>query len=370
VTSAGTLAVVGGTGDETVNFSAEVAGTVSLILGDGDNVVDTDNLDDGASVSITMGAGDDEVTLMAAEAEDATIIIDFGIGENTLVFDDDADISDSDVTLTGVDIISLADGEGAGDEAVIGSRAITGKTIELQSVAAAGTFDATLQVLVADGSDFDGGNITMSDSLNTGALGLNIDLVDETDDTTVTGSNGNDTIVIATAAGAGDMTFNGGDGDDTITVGNGDNTINGGKGADAMTGGSGEDIYIFSKATDDNDPSDSAIDSITSFTTGDDTLSTGYAGSTSNFAYVTADESDTEADAEGDANTALDGTVRYAYVIDNGDGDFDLSAVGGDATGADGILYVDWDLDGTADQAILMVGLALTTEFVYADITG
>jgi hypothetical protein len=79
--------------------------------------------------------------------------------------------------------------------------------------------------------------------------------------TTVTGSNGNDTITCAagttvttingnggndtiTTSNGLDSTINGGDGNDTITSGAGNDTINGGLGGDTISGSAGDDNLV------------------------------------------------------------------------------------------------------------------------------
>jgi hypothetical protein len=79
--------------------------------------------------------------------------------------------------------------------------------------------------------------------------------------TTVTGSNGNDTITCAagttvttingnggndtiTSSNGLDSTINGGDGNDTITSGAGNDTINGGLGGDTISGSAGNDNLV------------------------------------------------------------------------------------------------------------------------------
>jgi len=79
--------------------------------------------------------------------------------------------------------------------------------------------------------------------------------------TTVTGSNGNDTITCAagttvttingnggndtiTSSNGLDSTINGGDGNDTITSGTGNDAINGGLGIDTLSGGAGNDNLV------------------------------------------------------------------------------------------------------------------------------
>ena len=68
----------------------------------------------------------------------------------------------------------------------------------------------------------------------------------------------------------------------------------------------------------------------------------GAAGTGTNYAQITSAADFT--DALSQANTALDTTVLYVSV----------------KVGSDVVLFVDADSDGTADDAILLVGKSLT----------
>jgi Ca2+-binding RTX toxin-like protein len=137
-------------------------------------------------------------------------------------------------------------------------------------------------------------------------------------------------------------------GNDRLIGGRGDDSLDGGLGADLMTLGAGSDTVIVADA--DSGVTVATADVITDFTTTEDTLSLGVAGTVTN--YTELDGSDAAnavtlfAAAETAANTALDGTVTYALVSDG-------------LTALESWLFIDNDADGTADQTIVLTGLAV-----------
>ena len=130
----------------------------------------------------------------------------------------------------------------------------------------------------------------------------------------------------------------GGGGDDFIYGNGGADTIHGGAGADTAQGDAGADIFLF--AAGDTGVTAGSIDEVLDFTAGTDFLSTGVAGSLSNYAESLADAG-TYASAAGVADGLADGTLRYIFVV----------------VGPDGYLFIDRDLDGTVDEAIKLTGV-------------
>ncbi|MCW5759597.1 MAG: hypothetical protein KIS90_07505, partial [Phenylobacterium sp.] len=134
----------------------------------------------------------------------------------------------------------------------------------------------------------------------------------------------------------------GGGGADTIVCGSGNDTITGGAGADLFTGGGGSNLYVIGAG--DTGITEAAADRVTDFTSADSFDFGQGAGSGANYFEGAAGGANDFAAALAAADTALDGTVIYAAI----------SYAGGVA------LFVDLDADGSADQAILLVGRALT----------
>ncbi len=132
----------------------------------------------------------------------------------------------------------------------------------------------------------------------------------------------------------------------TIKGTTGDDIITDTAKADTIQGLAGKDTFVFNS----DSGSLAIIDIIQDFTTADDSIKTGVAGTATNFA--TANGALTFAAANTAADTAFDGTVKYYFASAIAD----ASAIGGSGAGADGAVFIDWDMDGTADQAILIVG--------------
>ena len=138
-------------------------------------------------------------------------------------------------------------------------------------------------------------------------------------------------------------------GKSTIIGTTGDDIITDTAKADTIQGLAGKDTFVFNSGSGNTT---TIIDIIQDFTTADDSIKTGVAGTATNFATATGAAS--FAAATTAANTAFDGTVKYYFASAI---NADLSAMGGTAAaGADGAVFIDWDMDGTADQAILIVG--------------
>jgi hypothetical protein len=161
--------------------------------------------------------------------------------------------------------------------------------------------------------------------------------------TSFTGGSGVDTFTVTSGAAA---TLVGGAGNDVLGAGAGGSTITGGTGADAMTAGAGVDTFIIN--TGDSGKTAATSDTTIGFASGTDKFDFNLAaGSATNFLNGGASSGYT--DALTNANTAMDGTVQYYFS--------DL--------GANGFLFVDVDLDGTADMGVNLTG---TNTMVFSDI--
>jgi Ca2+-binding RTX toxin-like protein len=164
----------------------------------------------------------------------------------------------------------------------------------------------------------------------------------------ITGTTGADYIV--GDAGANAISSNGGN--DYIVAG---------AGADTITAGGGTDTIVIASA-DTGNTIDTA-DVVTSFTTGTDKLSLGTAGAGANYTEVAGVAGDTFADAAADANTAMNGTVKYVYIYG-----LDADVGTGGVDGADGALFIDADLDGTFDDVIVLTAGANAAFLAETDI--
>ena len=175
--------------------------------------------------------------------------------------------------------------------------------------------------------------------------GTTFDTIDLSGDTNATGAN-----VVSITGVTGITTIKGGAGVETITLGAAAvaATVTPGGGADVLSLGNalGAKVVI---ATADTGATYATADKITGFTTNVDTLALGTAGTAANFA--TANGAATEAAALIAANAALDGTVQYYLATA-------IAADLGGGAGLESLLFIDQDLDGTADDVIAIVGIA------------
>ena len=132
----------------------------------------------------------------------------------------------------------------------------------------------------------------------------------------------------------------------TIKGGAGDDILKATKGLDTITLGGGIDKVIIGAG--DSGITALTADKITGFSSNDDELALGFAGTAANVVINLTDANDFDT-ALTNANTALDGTVRAFFQV----------------VGSNSFLFQDIDGDGTADQAIQLVG---TTTFAVTDI--
>lgn len=332
----GSLVVIGGEGVDTVTASTAGDGTgeINLALGAGNDVM---SITTGAAattniLTIDAGAGSDALTLSAASVAADTYTLAFGDGTDTLNIS--TDLTAGTWSVTGLEKIAIGS---SNTLAIVNSTLLTGHTYEITGDGTA-TDHIAVQMDAAASVDFSG--IAVNQTITLGLAGL-----------AITGSTGNDTIVATGYA-------------DTIASNGGNDSMTGGAGQDTITGGAGIDTIVF--ASGDAGTTSTTIDFVAAFkTAAADKLSLGTAGTTTNYAEVdiAAATDDVVTAALAAANTALDGTVMYA-VIENS---LDTNVTAGWDGTADAILFVDFDLDGTADLGVQMTGV-LGAGLVYTDI--
>lgn len=341
IQGAGTLAIYGGAGVDTVSATGITTGTIAAETGAGnDSFTFGTSLTTGV-INLNLGDGDDTVTFGAIAAGNAgTITIDFGEGSaDTLKLANTATLADDTVTFTGLEIIQLT----SAGTATLAANDLSGKAYTFKGTGAvtSGKFTDTITAkgTVAAGETIDLSGITLAATLSDGIGGA-----------TIVGNAGADTIIGTT-------------GNDVISTGGGNDTVTGGKGADSMTGGAGNDTFVI--ASGDAGKTAATIDSIIAFkTAGTDKLKLGTAGSVTNYTEVdlASGGASNVADALTAANTAMDGTIMFALIEDStstGAGDWDGTV--------DSILFIDFNLDGTADAAVKLVG-KLGADIVFGDI--
>lgn len=257
--------------------------------------------------------------------------------------------------------------ETLGIKTTSGIQELTLKDRAVEKVVITGTGSLTL-----NGSGSEGSATTIDATAASAGIVINSSIVN-TQDTTITTGVGNDTIngsaIIATkkltidAKGGNDTIdislSNGksinsvvaGTGDDTIIGGGGENSLTGGTGVDTMTAGSGKDTFNFANSGDTGITEEKA-DIIKSFATTQDKINFDSLKSGSgNFITLDADDENEGVDAYGSFAEALDGAnaafpdsaKTYAYGAD----------------GSSGYLFIDNNLDGTADEAVIFTGLGV-----------
>jgi Ca2+-binding RTX toxin-like protein len=285
-----TLVINGGAGNDTIDASALQAGQINLTIdgGDGNDIIvgsqGNDTLLGGdGNDTVTGGRGSDVAFLGAGNDTfiwnpgDGSDTVEGQTGFDTLVFNganvnENIDISANgsrarlsrdvgNVTmdlngveridfhaLGGADNITINDLSGtdlpAGGVLVDLAGTLGGSVGDgaLDTVTANGTAgDDAIRLFSFNGSDFNGG---------IGIIGTPAGIVvthqDATDQLTVNGGAGNDTIdASAVVAGAMALTINGGAGNDTIIGSAGNDLVNGGTGNDVALLGAGNDTFVW-----------------------------------------------------------------------------------------------------------------------------
>lgn len=162
---------------------------------------------------------------------------------------------------------------------------------------------------------------------------------------TILGTSGPDTLKGGAGAdsidgGDGNDSINGAGGGDTIVGGAGDDTLQGGHGGDVLTGGAGNDVFLMSGHVTG---SETSVDQITDFTSGEDRLGFGRQVSLAGHSLWTG-TADTYADALADAKVQI------------GSGAADIVAV---QVGDDLVVFADSNLHDHVDGAAILVGKSI-----------
>jgi len=354
-TGSGTL--VNTTGDDITATSLDASAMTSaatLFLSGNTGTVSTGAAGDSitleavraAGYNITTNAGSDTVNMAAI---DTSITFNGGDGTDTLTLVSTLDLSGQTFALTSVEVVDIDLSGDAASTLTVDSAQVTGKTFSV--IATEGTtndiLDVTVNAATVDLSgiavETDDVTVTVDGTAFTTAVS-----------TTVTGTNGVDTINInggvgstANGGGSGDTitggagadTINGDGGGDTLVGAGGADTITGGAGADTITAGNGADTINLAETTAARD-----IVVTTSGLTAKDTINDFAAGSAATTDEVDIDISDVTALATQLVN--LDDTANHAGIAGN--------AITSTVTGA-------FDADNlTANTDILILGGALT----------
>jgi Ca2+-binding RTX toxin-like protein len=256
-------------GDDTVDASGLVAGTINLTINGGagnDTLIGSQGNDliNGGQGNDTalMGAGDDTFVWNPGDGSD---IVEGQDGQDAMVFNGaniaeridisangrrvrfSRDVASIVMDLNGVDRIDF-NALGGADTITIGDLSGTDvAAVNLNLAASNGQGDGALDSVIVNGTNGDdvinvGG--TASGVAVTGLRAqVNITGAEPTDKLTVNALDGDDVVTAGTlAAGAIQFTADGGNGDDVLIGGAGDDILLGGAGDDILIGGPGNDI--------------------------------------------------------------------------------------------------------------------------------
>ncbi|EIJ34260.1 calcium-binding protein [Thiothrix nivea] len=165
------------------------------------------------------------------------------------------------------------------------------------------------------------------------------------DDNGINGGDGNDIL----NGEAGNDFLDGDGGNDTLNGGDGNDTLVGDTGIDVLTGGAGADLFQFFGLADSGLTLATA-DTITDFESGTDLIYVDLAAPVAD-SYLEAAAVADFATALGNANAAMDGTVVF-YLTN---------------VGNDGLLFVDTDANGSANEVIKLTGIT-SANFALTDL--
>lgn len=321
LTSTGNAAeqdIVLGAGDDKVTING-VTTTFAVSLGDGKNDLTITNAKAGST--FVTGAGNDTVTLTDAAADAGTakgITINTGAGDDTIKLG----------ALSTLTMANLSIDGGAGSDTLIAtvSQDLTGATIsniENISVNASQTLTLSAKQFKDLGSFKLGGAGTLK--VSTAADNATID------GKQISMDFGSEAVI------------------DLNALAGVDSTLISSNYADKLTGASGKDTFVF----DSNSGNTSTIiDSITGFSTTNDKIKTGTAGTATNFTDSSGGAGVANAGAIASANSAfaaMTGTTGTKYFVQK------ITDTGIFAASAnDFALFIDWNGDNVADQAILV----------------
>ena len=362
----------GGTGTDSLTVTASASqdmGIVALtgfetlnLTTSGANVGDFRNVTDLATISVTAGAGTDDLTLNRLSAD------------TTLSF------------TTSIDQVVTTLNTGTSQKVAFSAAAtVTNITLDSGTTSLTVTSDdgdATADEAMGVFTDIDGtslASITVlgKDRTNLGTL--------ETTTTSVNASAATGGLTVTASATA--TSIIGSQAADTITGGGAADTIQGGKGDDVLSGAAGADIFVF-EATGANNGADTLtfvaaaggdVMNFKNFLSGGSVDQNGAAGTAIN-EYGAADVADVNITNKvamySDATDAnIDTTTEIAALIQGAGDAFSLTSGGkailvtGDAGGATdpiNVWFIDDSLDGTSGTVsatdVVLVGTIATTD--------
>src|SRR5262245_12625699 len=275
------LIVNGGTGNDTIDASAVVAGAIALTLNGGagnDTIVGSQGNDlvnggTGNDVAL-LGAGNDTFVWNPGDGSDT---VEGQVGFDTLVFNGaniaekidisanggrvrfSRDVATITMDLNGVERIDFH-ALGGADNIVINDLSGTdlaagGVLVDLAGTLGGAAGDGAVDTVTANGTagddairlfSFNGGQFNGGIGILGTPAGIVVTHQEATDQLIVNGGAGNDTIdASAAVAGSMALTINWGTGNDTIIGSAGNELVNGGTGNDTALLGAGDDTFVW-----------------------------------------------------------------------------------------------------------------------------
>jgi len=312
-------------------------------------------LDVTVDTGLTKITGSNQADIFQLADDDFNFTIVGGEGTDTLknAGGGALDIKGRTVSLTGVDVIDLANVGGL----TVASEQITGQTMVLTSTGGA----QTLTVDLTNALSADLSNLTV----DTTTADVVWTLVNTGLAHSIKGSTGADTMDFSTSTAANTLTGNAGD--DVITGGSAADVITAGAGADTINGKGGSDTIDLTEAVQAVDDvifdAETGLDTITGFVTGDDLSITGVGTNTkasevvetAAFATRTVDDNDTVIFTFNSATTSALATTGTKTISDF----TDVSAGGSVMAYLDEVFSV-----GSADEAVFVMNNG-TDSFIY-----
>ncbi|MBH9553330.1 beta strand repeat-containing protein, partial [Inhella gelatinilytica] len=311
-----------------------------VILANGVNSISLDaNALAAGVLSVVGGTGADTFNLTAGLNPGEGFDLSGGAGANTYSFDAGAGAEVGSSTIVGganTDTIVAWNGIALGNVTLNDADFTDVTGVEVLTLSAAGT--GTVTLAAAASAAFATG-ITVTNAIATGVL------------------------VVNGAAATVAITATGGTANDTLTGGAANDSLTGGGGADSMTGGAGSDVFRFNALSDSGVTAGTA-DIITDFNSATDDLHFAGLGAGD---WVVGSYSEIDASTTGGDDIA---TVAAALAYYGGLGAWasEWTFVYDGTGGTQGYLIYDADLDGTAEQVIVLVGATSAGAFDNGDI--
>jgi len=259
------LTIDGGAGNDTITGGD---GNDMLLGGDGNDVITGGRGNDAAQ----LGAGDDTFVWNPGDGSDT---VEGEAGSDTLLFNGaniaekidisangprvrfTRDVAGITTDVNGIETIHF-NALGGADNITVGDLTGTGVTqveLELGSTPSSSTGDGVADLVTVNATNGNNAiNVTASGS-TVSVTGLQevvtINNADATDQLTIMGLGGNDTINASTlVASVMSLTIDGGTGNDTITGSQGNDMLLGGDGKDMVIGGRGNDVALLGAGND------------------------------------------------------------------------------------------------------------------------